>query len=661
MATSFRPASVPDKIGWSIAEPHGVKVRVWILVGLLAVAFSGLAARLWYLQILQGGSYLAQAQRNRVRRVPLPAPRGLILDRNGKVLATSRAAHAVAVVPAALPSARSDAETRDKVLRTLGYLLKTTPKEIEAQISQAKSKGGNLYDPVRVADSVDLKTITLVEENKPRLGPAVLVTDEIARQYPNGSLAAHVLGYTGSVTERDMKRSQQIAASDTKSRKLRFDDSIGKNGVEKEFDRMLAGAAGSALFEVDSRSQPVRRLETIGEKAGNTLVLSLDLKLQKAAEQALSQASNSGAAVAIDVRNGEVLALASNPGFDPNVFSLSRRDTRRTREIRRIFESDLQALQSKNPKRKIRFKRYAVNRAVSAHYSPGSTYKLVTAAAGLEKGVSQPHSPSYQCGGGLRLGRFFGCWTTHGSENLISALAKSCNVYFYQTALRLGNPEGSGPEYLAKISRQFGLGSNTGIDLPTDGSGLIPDPEWRKEINKTRPDLARWFPGNTLNMSIGQGDVLATPLQMALVTAAVANGGTLWQPHVMKEVRDLNNNVVARAKPDGKPTGISRDNLAIIRRGLRSVVTSGTGRSVALPQVNIAGKTGSAEDDNHGLPHAWWVCFAPYENPRIAIAVIVENSGHGSENAVPVAKKMLEAAFPAPESSDRPTLTARRN
>ena len=230
-------------------------------------------------------------------------------------------------------------------------------------------------------------------------------------------------------------------------------------------------------------------------------------------------------------------------------------------------------------------------------------------------------------------------------------MAKSCNVYFYQTALKLGNPEGSGPTYLAQIARQFGLGSPTGIDLPTDGKGLIPDPAWRKAINKNRPELARWFPGNTLNMSIGQGDVLATPLQMALVTAAVANGGTVWQPHVMKEVRDGNNKLIAQARPEGKSSGVSAENLAIVRRAMRSVVTSGTGKSVALPQVTIAGKTGSAEDDNHGLPHAWWVCFAPYENPKIAIAVIVENSGHGSENAVPVAKKILEAAFPAPKKS----------
>jgi len=649
MATSFRPNnSVQDKIGWNITEPQRVKVRVWILAGVLALAFGGLAARLWYLQILQGGTYLAQAQRNRVRRVPLPAPRGLILDRNGKLLATSRASHAVAVVPAALPSARTQPKEREKVLRTLGYLLKTTPKEIEARLLEAQKKGGNLYDPVRVTDGADLKTITLVEENKPRLGPAVLVTDEITRQYPNGSLASHVLGYTGIVTARDMERSEAAVLKNPKARKLRFDDNIGETGIEDEYDGLLAGTSGSALYEVDSRSQPIRRLDTIAEKAGNTVKLCIDAKLQAAAEKALKGASNSGAAAVIDVRSGEVLALASNPTFDPNIFSLSRRDPRRTPEIERIFESALQKKQAANPKARYAFKRYVVNRAVTSHYPPGSTFKMVTAAAGLEKGIINPTSPVFYCAGGMRLGRFFGCWSTHGGENLIGAMANSCDVYFYQTALRLGNSEGSGPAFLAKTARQFGLGSPTGIDLPTDGKGLIPDPAWRKAINKNRPELARWFPGNTLNMSIGQGDVLATPLQMALVTAAVANGGTVWQPHVMKEIRDGKNKLIAQSKPKGKATGISAENLAIIRRAMRSVVTNGTGKSVALPQVTIAGKTGSAEDDNHGLPHAWWVCFAPYENPKIAIAVIVENSGHGSENAGPVAKKILEAAFSLP-------------
>lgn len=631
--------SVERKIGWEILNSQRVRWRAWAMALALLLVFVGLGARLWYLQILEGDKYLAQAQRNSLRRVPLPAPRGMIIDRRGQILATSRAAHAIAVVPAALPSARKEPEAREKILRTLAYLLKTVPAEIEEKIAAAQKKGSHPYDPVRIAMQADLATITLVEENKPRLGPAVLITDEVARHYPNGALAAHVIGYTGAVTENEMKRAEKKAEADPRVRRLRYDDSIGKIGVENFYDSALAGTPGSALYEVDARSQPVRRLGEIAEKAGNTLVLTIDSELQRAAEDALSRASNSGAAAVIDVRNGEILALASNPAFDPNVFSLPRYDQSRQRELQRLLESDVPAKSKK---------KYFYNRAVTSHYSPGSTYKMITAAAGLEKGVSHPDSPSYRCGGGLRMGRFFGCWTTHGTENLMSAMARSCNVYFYQTALRLGDPQSSGPDYLAKISRQFGLGSATGIDLPTDGKGLIPDPQWRKAINKTRPDLAHWYPGNTLNMSIGQGDVLTTPLQMAMATAAVANGGTLWQPHLMKEVRTADAKIAERFEPQGKSVGVSAKNIEIIRRAMRGVVTGGTGRSINLPQVTVAGKTGSAEDANHGLPHAWWVCFAPYENPQIAIAVIVENSGHGSENALPVARQVLEAAFPAP-------------
>jgi penicillin-binding protein 2 len=203
---------------------------------------------------------------------------------------------------------------------------------------------------------------------------------------------------------------------------------------------------------------------------------------------------------------------------------------------------------------------------------------------------------------------------------------------------------------LAKVARQFGLGTRTGIDLPVDGKGLIPDPDWRRELNKHNPDLAHWYPGNTLNMSIGQGDVLATPLQMAMVTAAVANGGTLWTPRIVRSAGSGADKVVT--KPKGHSVGIDAANLELVREGMRRVVTKGTGRSVELPQVAIAGKTGSAEDANHTLPHAWFVCFAPYENPRIAIAVVVENAGHGAENAAPIAKKILETAFPA---KPRPT------
>lgn len=271
---------------------------------------------------------------------------------------------------------------------------------------------------------------------------------------------------------------------------------------------------------------------------------------------------------------------------------------------------------------------------------------MVTAAAGLQSKAIGPGF-TVTCNGGMWLGRWFGCWQHHGpGVDIYKAFADSCDVFFYQTGLRLGDPESTGPTYLAKIARQFGLGRRTGIDLTSDEGGLIPDPAWRAQLNRHRPALARWFPGNTLNMSIGQGDVLTTPLQMALVTATVANGGTVWRPHVLLQATDAAGHVVRRAAPLGTSAGIDPNYMNTIRQGMRDVVTKGTGRSCNLPQVEVAGKTGSAEDVHNGLPHAWWVCFAPYDKPTIAIAVLVENSGHGAENAAPIAKRILEAAFP---------------
>lgn len=622
----------PPSSGWAVANPSSIRSRVYLCAAFLAIAFGGLLARLWYLQIVQGASYFAQARSNRIARVPLPAPRGLILDRNGVPLATSRSQHSVAIVPGTLPSSKREPEARDQIFKTLAFLLRISPADITERLEDAQKRGGRLFDPVTIAEGVDLRTITLIEENKPRLGASILVTNDLKRRYPNGVLAAHVLGYSGIVTERDLQRSRERKEGEA-GRDLQFDDIIGKSGIERQYDALLAGERGSEEYEVDSRGRPVRPRGRVAEVPGATVKLTLDSKLQRAAETALAKARNNGAVAAVDVQSGEVLVLAGRPAFDPNLFSLPRKEF--SAAYTKLVNSPGHPL---------------LNRPVVSRFPPGSTFKIMTGAAGLEQGTTTTNSHSF-CAGGMRMGRFFGCWATHSDVGLMKSYAMSCDVFYYQASLRMGNPESSGPTYLAKIARQFGLGSKTGIDLPSDEAGLIPDPEWRKRVNKNRPDLAHWYPGNTLNMSIGQGDVLATPLQMALATAAVANGGTLYQPHLLLSATSPNGKKVLKTgKKQGKSIGISAKNLALIRQGLREVVTKGTGKSVALAQVEVAGKTGSAEDANHVLPHAWWVCFAPYKNPKIAIAVMVENSGHGSENAAPIAKAILETAFPAPKN-----------
>ena len=461
-----------EKGGWTIVEPQTVRHRALLCGAVLVVVFSLLLARLWYLQVARGQDYLAQAHQNQTRDVPISAPRGLIVDRNGVVLATSRSSHSVAVVPAALPSSRRDAAGRNGILQTLGFLIGMTPSQIEATIEDAKAKGGRPYDPVRLPVEVDLQTVTRVEENRARLGPAVLVTDDLTRFYPNGKLASHVLGYSGIVTAEDMESRDETAflpISSTRlslkksSRELKYDDIIGKIGLEKEYDSALVGTSGAQQYEVDARGRPIQRRGLKPEVSGNTLVLTLDAKLQKAAENALDQARNSGAVAVIDPRNGEVLALASRPTFDPNIFGLPKK------QFQKIW---LQLNRdAKHP---------LINRAVTSRFPPGSTFKMITASAGLQQGTITP-STTYVCNGGLKLGRFFGCWSTHGAENLTGALAHSCDVFFYQSALKMGDPENSGPTYLAQVARRFGLGEPTKIDLPIDGRGLIPDPAWRKQ------------------------------------------------------------------------------------------------------------------------------------------------------------------------------------
>lgn len=594
----------------------------------LGVCFAVMGAKLYSLQVVQGAGFLAQAQRNRLARVSIAAPRGVLLDRRGEILATTRAVHALSVVPALLPSKRRQKDERAHLMKTLGFLLHTSPDSIEATLDNAKEHGGRPFDPVQIATDLDMPTVARLVENRPRLDNAVLLTDDLRRYYPGGAGAGHVLGFTQIASESD------IARAATHKTILHADDRVGKSGIERFYDRFLQGKRGEQVFEVDAQSRPITLHGKTPEQPGDTVQLCIDAKLQRAAENALSQARNTGALAAIDTRTGEVLALASRPGFDPNVFSLSGK----------AFQGAYRKI-ARDPQHPMLF------RALTSRFPPGSTFKPFVAAAGLERGAVSSGS-TVNCPGYFVLGRKFGCWQVHGGGvNLSTALAKSCDVYFYQLGLKLGDPETTGPTYLAKVAREFGFGEKTGVDLPSDEAGLMPDPAWRKRFNAHRPGLQRWFPGNTLNMSIGQGDVLATPLQMAIATAAIANGGTRWTPRLVRQITDTSGNLIERTVPHGEQVHIAPRNLALVRQGMRDAVTNGTGKACNLPQVSVAGKTGSAEDVHNALPHSWWVCYAPADKPRIAIACIVENSGHGSENALPVARAVLNAAFPVPASS----------
>jgi len=602
-SSAYRRAQdyVQERPLWRVPNMEMLTKRTLALRVALVLAFLSFAARLWYLQIYHHRRFAAAARANRVRRVPLPPPRGIVFDRHGEVLTTSRCVYNVALVPAALPDNR-----REEVLRRLAFLLRQPPQQVTDVFDATL---GRPFEPVTIAENVDVNTVVTVEENRPRL-PGVLVVTSIARHYVNGRFAAHLLGYIGEVTPEELDR--------RRGRDVRPGDLVGKLGVEREFDAYLVGARGSELVEVDASGQPVRPIGHAPPKPGQRVFLTIDARWQRAAEEGLNATGRPGAVAVVDVRNGDVLALASKPDFDPNQFG------------HRIPTAVWRALNED--------KRHPLyNRAIAGLNPPGSTFKLMTAIAGLERGAITPNT-TYVCPGGLHVGRYFKrCWKVHGACNLSKAIAASCDVYFYYVSRRVG------PDAIAHVARRFGLGQKTGIDLAGEAAGLIPTPAWKKKRWKQG-----WFGGDTLNLAIGQGYVQTTPLQMACMTAAIANGGTFYRPHLLKKVVTDRGKLVMRTAPHGRSTHTDLRCLDLVRQGMRDAVIApgGTAHVMNMPQVTVAGKTGSAEDARTEKSHAWFVCFAPYENPQVALCVMLEAAGHGGTEAAPIAKKILEVAFP---------------
>jgi penicillin-binding protein 2 len=448
--------------------------------------------------------------------------------------------------------------------------------------------------------------------------PGLLVEVEPRRSYPHGTLASHVLGYVGQINPSELKARAELG--------YRMGDHIGKQGIEKELDAELRGRDGFQQLEVDSLGRVVKVLSSIPPVPGNAVTLTLDLALQQAAEEAL--AGVSGAVVAIDPRDGGVLAAASSPPIDPNRFShgLSQE------EWSGLSNDPLHPLQ---------------NRVAQAQYPPGSVFKIVTAIAALESGAITPET-SYFCGGALRYGnRDFRCWKRggHGQVALHRALVESCDVYFYQVGLK------SGIEEIARVAREFGLGKPTGLELGSEASGLIPDDAWKRRARKEP-----WYSGETLSAAIGQGYDLVTPIQAALLAATVANGGTVHRPHLLRRIVDASGTTVRYGGgAAGRTLRLAPATLAAVREGLWGVVNEpgGTGAAVRVPGLSIAGKTGTAQVV--GMPrgerraasgadyrdHAWFVCYAPSGDGQVAIAVIVEHGGHGGSASAPIARRLL--------------------
>jgi penicillin-binding protein 2 len=562
----------------------------------LAVLIGGLIR----LQVFKHAELVEQSENNRIRVLPVVPSRGMVFDRDGRIIMDDRPAYAVSVVPAE--------EVKGVTVPRLVQLLGLDSVEVRRRISRNRA---NRYQPAEVKRDIPFEVVAELEEQG-RSFPGISYQLERVRRYPTDLQAEAFTGYIGEVSEDDMKK---VGTED-----YRLGSMIGKKGLEKQYDNVLRGREGTEYIEVSAFGQiigPYEGKEAVQPLPGAVVTLTVDNDLQRACITS-RDSSCCGAIVAIDPRTGEVLAMTSFPGYDANLFSTS-------------VPADMWRLISSDPTHPL------LNRPLNGLYPPGSTAKFITVGAALEENLITPNTTLRPCYGGFQFGnRYFRCWEHkgHGALTAPHAIERSCDVFMYQLGIKLGVDE------LSRYYKACGFGRVTGIDIPGESPGLIPSSEYYD----SRYGKRQWSQGLVLNNSIGQGETLVTPLQLAQFYCGLANNGIVYTPHLVKKI----------TKPDGKVTTIaptvafrlpfSASTMAILREGLRLVVEGpgGTARSLRNPRYSVGGKTGTAQNP-HGDDHSWFVGVAPLEVPEIVVCVLVENAGHGSEVAAPIAKKIIEA------------------
>lgn len=569
-------------------------LRVAVICALVAIG-----SCYWFVQVVRGSYYRELSDNNRLRKAAIKAPRGLIYDRQGKLLVDNVPSYDLFID-------RSRAIDIEGGLAFATEVLSRGPGELEETLSRYGAAA--TFKPVLLAENLSLSQVARFSVRALEYPEFEIQVDHL-RLYRQGGLTAHVLGYLGEVTESDVRES---------SGKFQVGDLVGRRGIEKGFDDQLRGIDGERVVVVDSRGRPREEYGSRSAQAGKDQLLTLDLEMQQIAARYFQE--RVGAAVALDPRNGEVLVLVSSPSYDPNRFA------------RRLAQDDWREIieAPHNPMQ---------NRAIQSRYSPGSIFKIVIALAGLSESEVDPEETVY-CSGSTRIyNRRFRCWQRrgHGRVNLREAIRKSCDVYFYYLGQKLGI------DRIAQYARLLGFGEPTGIDLEGERRGLVPDRDWSERVRK-----GPWYPGETISVAIGQGPLLVTPLQMASMMATVANGGRRIRPHLV-----LGN--------DGTPpaaASLESAALATVREALWAVVNeAGTGAAARVEGFEIAGKTGTVQVveqktwiDNKDLPfeqrdHAWFASYGPVEDPEIVIVVFVEHGGKGSEQAAPLAKQLYEKYY----------------
>lgn len=583
---------------------------------LLAFAFAGLGGcvlRLAYLQILKGRAFTQASENNHTQVLVERAPRGRILDRNGEVLADDQPVFVALFSPLGLVSSE-----HQQAITRLSSILEVPTAELEKRMFaaiRAKSM-------MRVSDRLNRAQAFRILQDRIHL-PGISLTIEEQRYYPQETLASHILGYVGQVTDEELEKFADQG--------YHSGDYIGKSGIERLYDPSLHGQDGGFLIEVDARGRQVRVIRHILPQAGKDLVLTLDAKIERMAEQRLRQTGHPGAAVVMNPQTGELLALASSPGYNPNLF-LPLGDSAERKQL--LADPDLPLY----------------NRAIQGGYPPGSTFKIITALAGFEENKIDP-SDTVFCDGAYTFGkekRIFRCWKPggHGRVNYEQAMANSCDVYFYQLGQKLG------PESIERVAKMFGLGRQTGVDLPHEKKWLLP---YEYLLSRTKPGRKLFWPGGeTLNYSIGQGALQVTPLQMASVISAVANQGSVWQPYLAAESRRYGEAAERLNAPRMmSQLALNPEHWKLVRRSLAEVVRTGTGMAAQLKGIEVAGKTGTAQSNKKNKDHAWFVAYAPTESPQVACAVFVEHGGHGGSAAAPIAHDLIALAL----GTDQATLT----
>ncbi|HEY5386964.1 MAG TPA: penicillin-binding protein 2 [Thermoleophilia bacterium] len=631
-----------------IIQLPSVALRVAVMVGIAVVLFAIILFRLWFLQILSGQQFVTQANDNRLRSVKLVAPRGAITDRNGVVIVDNRPGLAVGLRLMDVPAGQLDAETVSlaRVLHSrpakfrseiMDHLRPSWPAEIPLTWTRVVAGGAASYDLIVVKENVSRKAMSYILEHIASF-PGVEIRKDYLRSYPHGSLAAHLLGNMGEITKEQLKehRFKGYSAGDV----------VGQGGLEWSYDRWLRGRDGVAKVEVDALGRPKQHAPVPGGRLpepGDTLVTTIDAKVQAKTEEALRYAIDlahsggkykaaGGAALVLDVKTGEVVAMASYPTFDPTVW------------VGGISTKDYKKLADPHANRPL------LNRAIQEQKAVGSTFKVVDAVAGLEEGAISPYT-TFFCNGSFKAPIAYDktvwhCWLPggHGTLDLVQAITQSCDVYFYNVGYLFYQRKGT---ELEDWAMRLGMGKPTGIDVPGEVAGRVPTPAWRRSYFQSEVDQ-QWTPGNSINLSIGQGDFEATPLQLAVTYAAIANGGSIVQPHIGKKIVDPQGKMV-RDLQAAKPhkIDISQSTLDVVRRGLYEAANSPTGTSSAVfagYPIQVAGKTGTAEvfgsDD-----YAWYASYAPANDPKYVVVVMVEQGGHGGSVSAPATRLIYDSLF----------------